>query len=64
LKELIKSRNEFFKEGTNISELFMNEIISQRNTFYYEKKDNKETFRMGIVFFIVTIFADIGIHYL
>ena len=55
---LIKSRRDFFKEGDVLNQTFVNEIINQRRQFYQDKRDNRETIAIGIVFFFVTCICD------
>lgn len=56
--DLIKSRQEFYKEGTQVGEKFVEEILARRREFYNNKQANRETMARGLLFFIATCFAD------
>lgn len=56
--EILKSRQEFFKEGEKVGGMFMEKIIGKRREFYNDKHDNREKTILGSVFFFGTCFLD------
>jgi hypothetical protein len=58
MQEVIKTRCEYFKEGNEVSSELMKAYVADRKEYYNEKADNRETINNGIIFFIVTVLAD------
>ncbi len=55
---LLKGRKEFFKEGETMGRTYLTAVRGVINTYYEEKKDNRELLRNGFIFFIATCIAD------
>ena len=58
MQDVIKTRCMYFKEGNEVSSELMKSYIADRKEFYSEKADNRETINNGIIFFIITVLAD------
>ena len=56
--ELIAARATFFPEGAQVSGSFLSHLVTERKQFYEDKRELRQIFRIGVVFFIGTCLAD------
>lgn len=61
LEDLLKSRNLYFKECTNMGKQFVNDVISDRKQLYDDKLETRVTMAKGTIFFIVICLMDWGV---
>ena len=59
IAEILASRHKYFIEGSSIWSKFLDDYIGSRRSFYYDKEENRETFRHGVYFLIGTVFLDV-----
>ena len=58
MQDVIKTRCTYFKEGNEVSSELIKSYIADRKEHYNEKADNRETLQNGVIFFIITVVAD------
>lgn len=56
--ELIESRAIYFPEGTQVASQFIASIVTDRQQFYEDKKELRQIYRCGFVFFVATCILD------
>jgi len=57
-EELISSREEYFEEGVEVGKLFSEAVAADRRVHYNDSKENRDTARKGVAFWIACIILD------
>lgn len=61
IETILRERRTFFSVSDKIGEQFLEDYLSKRRSYYYDREENWETLKMGLLFLVGTCALDIYI---